>query len=580
LRFSRKITLPALLSTAILVFNAIPANSANPPKSGAQCAKVGLTKTYQGKKYTCLKSGKKLVWNKGTLIQKKIAAPVPRPTLSTSPSPSAIPSPNPSMSPSALPSPAASVSPNPSPSPSPSNRFNEGDSCEKVGERITNALGYLECREIAKKAKKFFQLSSNPKAPPTNVSPESIDICRIPDQSTTDRSWGPSIAYPIPSGKQFARIPRMGQINALIIPIDFADTPGKTSPSEQSNEIITKSNEWMKWYSQGKSFYKFQTYDRWIRAPRNSSNYVPDTNTQNPPANASGAITENKRDKFKIASEYLDLAENYFDFKGAHTIFFLYPKEVKIWSEFWGLGVDNKERGWKTTDDPRLVDVWIHSSSYRQNFYNFPVWAFFLHENLHNQGLQGHAPNQGSNFGIMTNQFGLSLPLTSWDTLVIDWQIENQFYCLQKENLKPTTLVMSPMEREEFGTKAVMIKLSKSQVLVIESRRQDKWSSGHKGFPGMPDGFYGVIVYKVDTTATPQYGVVEPDGPEWQDSSTAYAYLIRNLDVDHGYINGAPQSGRIDMNFVIYEGESLITNGIRVSLMKSGDHDEIKIERV
>ena len=199
--------------------------------------------------------------------------------------------------------------------------------------------------------------------------------------------------------------------------------------------------------------------------------------------------------------------------------------------------------------------------------------------NLHNQGLQGHAPNQGSNFGIMTNQYGLSLVLNSWDTLIIDWQYENQFYCVQRENLKPTTLTLSPLEREEIGTKAIMIKLSNSQALVIESRRRDKWSSGYNGFPGLPVGFYGLIVYKVDTTAKPLYGVEEPDGPDWKDSSTAYAYLIRNLNVDHGYINGAPQSGRIDLNFVMYEGESLTTNGIKISLIKSGDHDQVKIEK-
>jgi hypothetical protein len=244
------------------------------------------------------------------------------------------------------------------------------------------------------------------------------------------------------------------------------------------------------------------------------------------------------------------------------------------------LGINDPTRGWYTTYDPRLINVWIHSSSGRQTYYNFPIWAFFLHENLHNQGLQGHAPNNGYNFGIMTNQYGMSLPLSSWDTLVIDWQIKNQFYCVQRENLKPTSLVMSPLEREEIGTKAIMIKLSNSQILVIESRRKDKWSSGYKGFPGLPDGFYGVIVYKVDTTAKPQYGVMEQDGPNWRDSSTSYAYLIRNLEVDHGYISGAPQSQPIDMNFVMYEGESLTTNGIKISLIKSGDHDEVRIERV
>ena len=557
-------SLSALLVASSLLVVTNPAFPTQTIKPGTSCKTLNSKVTQSGKLYTCIKKGKKLVWNNGVAIKSAVSpTPKPSPTLSVIPNSTISPTPAPTST----------------PSPSQSPKFAAGDSCTSVGQRESVKDGYLECREVANKAKKFFQLSNSPLPPPINVSPESLDICRIPDQSSTDRSLGPSIAYPIPSGKLFASIPNSGQINALIIPIDFPDSPGTELPSEQYTEMISKVNDWMKWYSQGKSFYKFQTYNKWIRAPKETTEYLPDTTTSDIPADAIGFKPGKKRDKFAIASEYLDLAQNYFDYKNAHTIFFLYPKNVKIWSEFWGLGINEPTRGWTTTVDPRLKNVWVMSSSGRQAYYKFPIWAFFIHENLHNQGLQGHAPNQGYNLGIMTNQYGLSLALNSWDTLIIDWQRENQFYCVQKENVKPTEVVLSPIEREEIGTKAIMIKLSKSQVLVIESRRRDKWSSGSADFPGLPLGFYGVIVYKVDTTAKPQYGIMEPDGPDWRDSSDAYAYLIRNSNVDHGYVTGAPQSGRIDMNFVMYEGESLTTNGIKISLIKSGDHDEVKIER-
>lgn len=539
------------ISSAVILLFAVSVPMTKPATNvaaGAACIKANQKVVKGGKVFICKKSGKTLKWKVKTKKPlKPIALPVPTPSSSKRP----------------------------------------GEPCVTVGQRENNVDGYLECREVANKVKKYFQLSDSPKSPPLSDSPESLDVCRIPDQSNPEllpqgyiRSEGPVLAYPVPSGKQFAKIPRTGQINALIIPIDFPDTPGSGSPSSLSNEMIEKTNEWMRWYSQGKSYYKFQTHDKWIRAPKDSAAYVPNSRTSPVPANALNFKTSPERDKFEIASEYLDLAKDHFDYKDAHSIFFLYPRDVKIWSEFWGLGINNPTRGWYTTYDPRLINVWVHSSSARQTYYNFPIWAFFLHENLHNQGLQGHAPNNGYNFGIMTNQYGMSLPLSSWDALVIDWQFKNQFYCVQRENLKPTSLVMSPMEREEIGTKAIMIKLSKSQILVIESRRKDKWSSGYKGFPGLPDGFYGVIVYKVDTSSNGPFSVIEPDGPNWRDSSTSYAYLIRNLEVDHGYISGAPQSQPIDMNFVMYEGESLTTNGIKISLIKSGDHDEVRIERV
>ena len=39
-------------------------------KAGAKCTKAGVTASVGGKKFTCIKSGKKLVWSKGTTIKK------------------------------------------------------------------------------------------------------------------------------------------------------------------------------------------------------------------------------------------------------------------------------------------------------------------------------------------------------------------------------------------------------------------------------------------------------------------------------------------------------------------------------
>jgi len=48
------------------LFLSIPLVSANAAaKAGVKCSKAGITEVVQGKTYTCVKSGKKLVWNKG-----------------------------------------------------------------------------------------------------------------------------------------------------------------------------------------------------------------------------------------------------------------------------------------------------------------------------------------------------------------------------------------------------------------------------------------------------------------------------------------------------------------------------------
>ena len=53
----------------------IPANAA--AKAGAKCVKAGNIKVVKGKTYTCIKSGKKLVWNKGITISMTPTTPTP-----------------------------------------------------------------------------------------------------------------------------------------------------------------------------------------------------------------------------------------------------------------------------------------------------------------------------------------------------------------------------------------------------------------------------------------------------------------------------------------------------------------------
>ena len=53
-------------------------------KTGDTCKKVGTTATANGKKYTCIKNGKKLVWNKGVAVAKPVPAVTPTPIASPS----------------------------------------------------------------------------------------------------------------------------------------------------------------------------------------------------------------------------------------------------------------------------------------------------------------------------------------------------------------------------------------------------------------------------------------------------------------------------------------------------------------
>lgn len=75
----RKFRLLLILVGLILIIS--PFGHAATPKSGSSCSKVGVTQTFAGKKFTCIKSGKKLIWNKGVPITPVVKV-TPKPTSS------------------------------------------------------------------------------------------------------------------------------------------------------------------------------------------------------------------------------------------------------------------------------------------------------------------------------------------------------------------------------------------------------------------------------------------------------------------------------------------------------------------
>ncbi len=72
----------------VVAISLIAAPSFAAVKAGAKCTKTGATSTTGGKKYTCVKSGSKLVWNKGVAVKaaaKPNLNPVFKPTTPTQP---------------------------------------------------------------------------------------------------------------------------------------------------------------------------------------------------------------------------------------------------------------------------------------------------------------------------------------------------------------------------------------------------------------------------------------------------------------------------------------------------------------
>ena len=445
-----------------------------------------------------------------------------------------------------------------------------GSGCSKIGSQIKNSKGYLECRQVSGGKLINFQLSNNPKPVLGQKSPEELDTCRVPDQRAT-KNIGGAITYPaLPSSGQIG-LPSKGIHKVAVIPIDFSDYPGKVTANSITKPFIAAVNEWTKHFSNGKMQYEFQVNPNWIRASKTSKQYV----WLHPGSRATsrlGPYTPPKgityRETHEIAEDLMADAQNFYDYSGLNSVFFMYPPDVKnIWDSMTGFTMVSTNIG--------LLPLQVTATSQWTNQDSIPNLLTFIHEGMHPTGLAGHAPYDGSPFSIMSTDSG-SVVLNAWDTSILDWQGENQIYCISKDNLNKATVTLSPIDRKNLGMKAIFIKISNHKVLVIESRRRDYWSSKQSGIDGFPVGFYGLVAYRIDTR-------IDKNRVSWsqvnQNGIGAFADLIVNPSLGHGEIrvtNTPPLSG----NVMLYQSESHLFEGIKITLVKSGDNDTVQIERV
>ncbi len=125
-----------LLIALVLVVGSLQLQTvvANGAKAGGACKKLGSTQITSGKNFTCIKKGKKLIWNKGVLI--------PAPTPSVTPQPLPTPSATPSSTPTAAPT--TSVSPAPEPTPTPSLTEPPMKFADKLWAREVNGVFAIE----------------------------------------------------------------------------------------------------------------------------------------------------------------------------------------------------------------------------------------------------------------------------------------------------------------------------------------------------------------------------------------------------------------------------------------------------
>ena len=160
-----------------------------------------------------------------------------------------------------------------------------------------------------------------------------------------------------------------------------------------------------------------------------------------------------------------------------------------------------------------------------------------------------------SGFDMFSNQDGPSRAMSAWLKWIIGWLPESSVFCQDASKLEPTRVMLNPIDTRTSQLRAVMIRLSPTKLVAIESRRPSKFDCQHS------TNRAGVLVYTVDATVGHGEGTQSLIAPTGRVVIQTSCHTPAILDA------------------ILNQGDSVTTNGITVKLVKSAIYDTIEISR-
>ena len=483
-----------------------PAHSATPPKAGSVCSKQGLTKTYQGKKYTCIKSGKKLVWSKGVIIK----------------SPSPTPTPTPSPSPTPTPTPTSTPTPTPTPSPYPTPSSTKASDVRQ--KQKTSPVSYIP-----------------PSTPGTNV-----DQCKIREVSKFAGSSGARSGFPRLEPPIYSN---SGTIKWALVPIDFIDIPGESDFLDRVQLQMDLASEWIDMTSEGKVKLVWQIQKDWIRVPGISKDYeVPFSGTPQRPEIA------------RIWNIFMSESDKVVNFQDVQAVHFILPKGQNIFGEAAkGYAWDTAVKEFTTNEGSKIGFFTIPGVFYDRSDLGRVYWSYWVKEYARGLGAGAigaqRVESSFQTFDIQGNTDG-ERELTGWFRFLLGWLPDKNIYCQPASGISNVEITLIPLPEKSIDRiKLVVIPLSESKAIIVESRRETKFACL------TPTQRNGVLVYLYDG----RFGSTE----EFFSAISPNDRKIERYD--------CATTPSIDP--LLHEGDSVTFEGVKIELLLHGSFDRIRISR-
>ena len=479
-------------------------------KAGSACNKLNGISYSAGFKYTCIKSGKKLVWSKGV----KVSTPSPTPAPTPAPTPTPTPSPTPTPTPT----------PNPKPKLDPSKPKESGNcvanSVDVIGYSRDEVLVVLMCNTWdnrytprpgaqqvdqttgkivlgplgSLKATLEYRTQSNATQKPSSVITKPSELADVSQCKIADA--GPFGDIPNNPQKHFVSgfplYPERAVLSKSptiqVIAIDFTDLQGSNSPADDFKETTAFVSDFYQKQSTNPIQVKWSIPKSYFRMPKPIADY-----------DLSGDLFKggfNPEKAFSYVREAISQVDASIDFSDASIIAVVVPPQVTRKQIGTFVAQAGEPSQAFRTNEKNIFNVLIMGGPAGEKSYELLNWA---HETGHMFGLTdvrdtSDPTNQdSSDLGVYDLMNSMVAPeLLAWQRFLLGVLNDDQVRCVASSSI--TTHLLVPVERITTDTKMVVVPISKYRAIIVESRR----NLGYDTSLGTLSE--GAIVYTLDTT--------------------------------------------------------------------------------
>ena len=469
-----------------LSLSSLPAFSANTPKAGSACTKKGVTKTYKGKEFKCLKKGGKLVWSKGKIVNKEtsVAAPEVTPSPSPTPTPTSTPKETPKETPTSTSNESKSIK-------SPCDIDQTVDpfwkDMQNYFAKNSHCLGPLKVVEIV-------QPTETPSSSLTTGSKLlNINECKLkaPQGVNVLRAW-PS-DYQLQNGG-WRKFPGPNTV-IQIVPIYTSDSaqPIK-SPEEDYGKYFEFLNSVVRYDSDNGSKFEIRVPKKYYKLSKSLQEYGV--------THEGGSQDQNNRRDI-YTREIISTIDPEVDFSGVDLVLAVTPPGTSINLSVSTALSDFRADG-KYLVVAQATPYTLTTPLVKHFSLVSPMWWF--HELFHSgAGLADHNgsnywqnnfngdPNEYGmgNWGLMSMSITDLLALEKW---VLGYISDQQVACVNQSEV--TQVWLSPSTFKSKNTKLAVIPINDHQAILAESQRAG-------GLNYMLDKqSEGVLLYFLDTAET------------------------------------------------------------------------------